>query len=642
MTATPPSCGPKFQTIVSTGVPIPGPRGAVGPSGPQGPPGVAGLPGPGLVILGTVPTMGDLPTGGNHPGDAWIAADTDHIWTWSGSAWVDVGPVGPPGPQGPPGTQGPQGPVGPTGPPGSSPPATTTQLGSIIVGSGLAVQPDGTLSVPLNALSGLVVLPDGSLGVNAGYGLIVASGQLMINAGAGLSFQGPALVATPATLTSLGSVIVGSGLNVAPNGTISVPLATTTSPGIVIVGPGLSVLPNGTLSLNLSAGAGLGLSGNVVALLPATATTLGGIMIGPGLNVNASGLLSVTAVWQSGSAGAIYYNAGYVGINTSVPAYSLDVAGQVRVAVPANTQAILMQQTGGGTVAGSLGTVSSFGGMSLGTTSSDQLTLFTSNATRVTISATGAVNVTGALTVQGNAQHIGATQLGTNAVANSGGDLSISRNSAQTQGWIYFGNSLTRFFNFDSSQFNIQGGSLFISGGLTTGGGATIQGNLSASGNVSATGSLSAGTSITGASLTIPNHINTQSNMVGIGGVVPDQPLTVNGNIHLINSGCVIFSDGTVQCTAGLGKNAFAPHVVTSSRSTSTTYTNSTGNPMLVTVQFNQTGGSLLTVYVNGTTIYSWSTAQADNFMFPVPAGGSYEVYYSLGAYATQSWVEWY
>jgi hypothetical protein len=41
---------------------------------------------------------------------------------------------------------GPQGLVGPQGPPGGTVAATTTTMGGVIVGSGLAVAPDGTLS----------------------------------------------------------------------------------------------------------------------------------------------------------------------------------------------------------------------------------------------------------------------------------------------------------------------------------------------------------------------------------------------------------------------------------------------------------------------------------------------------------------
>ena len=53
--------------------------------------------GQGIVVKGTVPTKADLPTSGNTQGDMWITADTGHGWAWSGTAWVDSGPV-----QGPP------------------------------------------------------------------------------------------------------------------------------------------------------------------------------------------------------------------------------------------------------------------------------------------------------------------------------------------------------------------------------------------------------------------------------------------------------------------------------------------------------------------------------------------------------------
>src|SRR6187399_3542601 len=65
-------------------------------------------------VSGSVPDAGDLPATGE-PGDAFIAADTGHLWIWDdiNGVWVDVGPV-----QGPPGMTGPVGPMGPQGPPG--------------------------------------------------------------------------------------------------------------------------------------------------------------------------------------------------------------------------------------------------------------------------------------------------------------------------------------------------------------------------------------------------------------------------------------------------------------------------------------------------------------------------------------------
>ena len=40
---------------------------------------------------GPVPSFTALPTTGQTTGDGWVAADTGHLWAWSGTAWVDGG-----------------------------------------------------------------------------------------------------------------------------------------------------------------------------------------------------------------------------------------------------------------------------------------------------------------------------------------------------------------------------------------------------------------------------------------------------------------------------------------------------------------------------------------------------------------------
>jgi Collagen triple helix repeat (20 copies) len=119
----------------------PGPAGPVGPTGPQGQPGLQGPAGLGLNILGTVPTESLLPAQPIPQNDAYTTVDTGHLWTSSGTAWIDtglvrgpagpggpIGPQGDPGPQGPAGVagaagaQGPAGPMGPAGPAGSQGP----------------------------------------------------------------------------------------------------------------------------------------------------------------------------------------------------------------------------------------------------------------------------------------------------------------------------------------------------------------------------------------------------------------------------------------------------------------------------------------------------------------------------------------
>lgn len=120
---------------------IAGPQGEIGPTGPQGttgpqgdtgpqgiqgpigPQGEEGPPGTGIAIQGSVPSSGNLPPTGNTEGDAWITADTGHMWVWDGTQWVDAGlvqgPVGPQGPQGIQGVPGPEGPQGDVGPQGT-------------------------------------------------------------------------------------------------------------------------------------------------------------------------------------------------------------------------------------------------------------------------------------------------------------------------------------------------------------------------------------------------------------------------------------------------------------------------------------------------------------------------------------------
>jgi len=101
-----------------------GPQGATGPTGPKGDTGDTGAQGPAgtsVVIKGTVNSVGELPASGNIVGDGYILNTNGHLYTWSGSAWVDVGEIrGPQGLQGPAGPTGPQGIQGATGPQGAT------------------------------------------------------------------------------------------------------------------------------------------------------------------------------------------------------------------------------------------------------------------------------------------------------------------------------------------------------------------------------------------------------------------------------------------------------------------------------------------------------------------------------------------
>jgi hypothetical protein len=133
---------------------IEGPTGARGPKGDKGDDAQ-------LNIGGIVPTAEDLPVPG-FLNQIWITEDTGHGWIWNATSWVDIGsvlmgpqgpagedgiqgPVGPQGGRGPQGEQGPPGQDGDEGPPGSQVVATRETLGSVKIGRGLAIWPDGSV-----------------------------------------------------------------------------------------------------------------------------------------------------------------------------------------------------------------------------------------------------------------------------------------------------------------------------------------------------------------------------------------------------------------------------------------------------------------------------------------------------------------
>jgi hypothetical protein len=82
-----------------------GERGYVGSAGVDGFTGSRGDDGTSVKIVGLVATANDLPDPYNgNVGDGYIVTDTGNLWTWSGSAWVEVGRIlGYTGSQGPAG-----------------------------------------------------------------------------------------------------------------------------------------------------------------------------------------------------------------------------------------------------------------------------------------------------------------------------------------------------------------------------------------------------------------------------------------------------------------------------------------------------------------------------------------------------------
>lgn len=128
----------------------PGSTGATGAAGPAGP---AGEPGsPGAVGAQGEPGQAGSPGADGAPGE--VGPEGPKGDTGADGAAGSPGAVGAQGevgPEGPVGPVGPEGPQGPKGDPGAGsaytlPAATTTVLGGVKVGTGLAVTADGTLS----------------------------------------------------------------------------------------------------------------------------------------------------------------------------------------------------------------------------------------------------------------------------------------------------------------------------------------------------------------------------------------------------------------------------------------------------------------------------------------------------------------
>lgn len=96
---------------VNTGSNLSGPTGPTGPQGQTGvtgPTGPTGMQGGGILVVGTIPTVGQPPPFIGTSGEGWVDA-AGHLWGWiedpnapNGGYWHDYGPIsGPTGPAGP-------------------------------------------------------------------------------------------------------------------------------------------------------------------------------------------------------------------------------------------------------------------------------------------------------------------------------------------------------------------------------------------------------------------------------------------------------------------------------------------------------------------------------------------------------------
>jgi hypothetical protein len=221
--------------------------------------------------------------------------------------------------------------------------ATTTQTGVVTIGSNVAVDLDGRISVPtaststlgvvriVNTLSNGGILNQGGtislLPANTQFlgGMIVGPGLYVFNPNGTVAINTSTLmteavrITTPASTSTMGAVKIGGGIDVAYDGVISVntagfayvlPVASVLTLGGIRVNsvePDITVEPvNGYVSLNYNFTTTEGLSSDITwdlinekkvvtyRLSTASVTTLGGVKIGTGIGVAADGTISVT------------------------------------------------------------------------------------------------------------------------------------------------------------------------------------------------------------------------------------------------------------------------------------------------------------------------------------------------------------
>jgi hypothetical protein len=215
------------------------------------------------------------------------------------------------------GTQGIIGPIGPRGPTGT---VTTIQIGIVtgtttasVVASASTVSTNVTILdfyVPIGPKgdTGTYVLPTASTsslgGVIIGSGINVTGGVISVNTSVPV-----------ATTSSIGGVKPGSGISITDDGTISattatqyyLPTATSVTLGGVKIGAGVNIT-NGVISVTTGA----------FALQTATNTILGGVKIGSNISISSSGTISVATPYVLPNASTATLGGVRIGENISI------------------------------------------------------------------------------------------------------------------------------------------------------------------------------------------------------------------------------------------------------------------------------------------------------------------------------------
>lgn len=237
-------------------------------------------------------------------------------------------------------------------------PASNIAIGIVQIGTGIDFNANGVISIDpgvksIIAGSGVTVTPangKGNVTVTSSYTLPVATTSTL----GGVKVDGTTITISGGVISAVGGgggggtanngvmqIIAGSGISVSPangvgNVTVSstvspytLPAATMSSLGGIIIGSGLSVAANGYVSTNTAG----------YSLPAATTSALGGVIVGSNLNVAANGYIWANPPYTlpiatTDTLGGVKVDNNTITINAAgyligTPAYSLPVASNV-------------------------------------------------------------------------------------------------------------------------------------------------------------------------------------------------------------------------------------------------------------------------------------------------------------------------
>jgi hypothetical protein len=111
-----------------------------------------------------------------------------------------------------------------------------------------------------------------------------------------------------------------------------------------------------------------------------------------------------------------------------------------------------------------------------------------------------------------------------------------------------------------------------------------------------------------------------------------------------ISSGSITFSDSSTQASSvsvlGIGGSAQTWQALIGSRNSGTSYTNSTGKPIMVVFNNQSSGTSTYTIVVQGITIVNTNAiGNTATYTFIVPIGASYSITWTNGG-SNLTWSE--